>query len=155
MDERELLQRLSDIEDIKRLKARYFRTLDHKDWEGFGEVFAADAHLEVPEGNVSEHGRAAVVASVSGVLAGVRTVHHGHMPEIEVTGADTARGIWAMFDYVEFPSPEGAPRVGLQGYGHYTEEYVREDGQWRIKHLYLSRLRVDQLGAAPGRPAAP
>jgi uncharacterized protein (TIGR02246 family) len=145
VDEGGLLQRLIDIEDIKRLKARYFRALDHKDWDEFGKVFASDAHLEVPEGNVSEHGRAAVVASVSGVLAGVRTVHHGHMPEIEVTGADTARGIWAMFDYVEFPAADGH-RVGLQGYGHYTEEYVREDGEWRIKRLHLSRLRIDQLG---------
>ena len=148
MDDRELLQRLLDIEEIKRLKARYFRTLDQQRWDEFAEVFSADAHLEVPEGAVDERGRDAVVASVSGVLRGVRTVHHGHMPEIEITGPDTARGIWAMFDYVEFPVVEGADRFGLQGYGHYAEEYVREDGQWRISHLHLSRLRVDPLGPA-------
>ncbi|MGH8985666.1 MAG: nuclear transport factor 2 family protein [Acidimicrobiia bacterium] len=151
MDERELLQRLLDIEDIKRLKARYFRALDHQDWGEFANVFALDAHLEVPEGNMSEHGRDAVVASVSGVLEGARTVHHGHMPEIELTGTDTARGVWAVSDYVEFPVAEGRDRVGLQGYGYYTEEYVREDGEWRIKRLHLSRLRVDPLAgkAAP------
>ena len=50
-----------------------------------------------------------------------------------------------MFDYVEFPAgPDGA-RVGLQGYGHYTEEYVREDGEWRIKSTLLTRLRIDPL----------
>ena len=146
MDERELLQRLVDIEDIKRLKARYFRSLDHKDWDGLALVFAKDAHLEVPEGGISVDGRDAVVRSVSTVLEGVTTVHHGHMPEIEITGEDTARGIWAMFDYVEFPTAEGAERFGLKGYGHYTEEYVREDGEWRIKRLELSRLRVDPLG---------
>ena len=155
MDERELLQRLIDIEDIKRLKARYFRALDHKDWDEFGRVFSLEAHLEVPEGNVSEDGRDAVVASVSGVLEGVRTVHHGHMPEIEVTGVDTARGIWAMFDYVEFPAADGGRRVGLQGYGHYTEEYVREDGEWRIKHLHLSRLRIAPLAGSAGPSGAP
>jgi uncharacterized protein (TIGR02246 family) len=149
MDERELLQRLSDIEEIKQLKARFFRALDHKDWDAYGQAFASDAHLEVPEGNVSEHGRDAIVASVSGVLASTRTVHHGHMPEIEITGNGTARGTWAMFDYVEFPPADRGRRVGLQGYGHYTEEYVREDGQWRIKHLHLSRLRIDPL-APPG-----
>jgi uncharacterized protein (TIGR02246 family) len=145
VNERDLLQRLVDIEDIKRLKARYFRTLDRKAWDEFGQVFSKDAHLEVPEGNVDEHGRDAVVASVSGVLEGVRTVHHGHMPEIEITGPDTARGVWAMFDYVEFPAAENGHRVGLRGYGHYTEEYVREDGEWRISHLHLSRLRIDSL----------
>lgn len=144
-DTAELLRRLLDVEDIKRLKARYFRTLDHKDWGGFGEVFARDAVLEVPEAALVANGRAAIVAAVSGPLTGSRTVHHGHMPEIELTGPDTAKGTWAMFDYVEWaPSANGA-RVGLQGYGHYLEEYVREDGAWRIARLHLARLRVDPL----------
>ena len=146
MSDSELLQRLIDIEEIKRLKARYFRTLDHKDWDGYGQVFSKDALLEVPEGNVSERGREAIVASVSTVLEGVRTVHHGHTPEIDITGPDTARGIWAMADYVEFPANADGGRVGLRGYGHYTEEYVREDGEWRISHSHLSRLRIDPLG---------
>ena len=38
-------------------------------------------------------------------------------------------------------------RTGLQGYGHYLEEYIREDGQWRISRTRLERLRVDPLGA--------
>jgi uncharacterized protein (TIGR02246 family) len=145
MDEDKLLERLSDIEEIKQLKARFFWALDHQDWGAYGQAFASDAHLEVPEANVSEHGREAIVASVSGALAGARTVHHGHMPEIEVTGPGMARGVWAMFDYVELPPDEGGHSRGLQGYGHYTEEYVREDGEWRIKHLHLSRLRIDPL----------
>jgi len=139
------VQRLLDIEEIKSLKARYFRSLDTKDWEAFGQVFARDAHMEVPEGGLSEDGREAIVRSVSTALVGTTTVHHGHMPEIEVTGPDTATGIWAMSDYVEFPTPEGADRFGLKGYGHYTEEYVREDGAWRIRRLELSRLRTDPL----------
>jgi hypothetical protein len=151
MDDATLLQRLSDIEAIKQLKARYFRLMDQKKWDEWAMVFAKDAHLVVPEGGVDERGRAAVVASVSGVLEGVRTVHHGHMPEIEITGADTARGTWAMFDYVEFPPNAKGERLGLQGFGHYTEQYVREDGQWRIASLHLSRLRIDPLdGGLPG-----
>lgn len=140
----DLVRRLLDIEEIKRLKARYFRTLDRKDWDGFAGVFAEDAVMEVPEAAVVERGRDAIVAAVSAALSGTRTVHHGHMPEIEITGPDTARGTWAMADYVEWPGPEGGGRVGLQGYGHYEEEYVREDG-WRIHRLLLSRLRVDPL----------
>jgi hypothetical protein len=35
--------------------------------------------------------------------------------------------------------------MGLQGYGHYHEEYVREDGEWKIARLELSRLRVDPV----------
>jgi hypothetical protein len=150
-DEAALVRRLSDIEAIKQVKARYFRCMDQKNFDGWKQVFARDAHLEVPEGNASVDGQQAIIDYVSGVLTGVRTVHHGHMPEIEITGPDTAAGIWAMFDYVEFAAAEGQPRQGLQGYGHYIEEYVREDGEWRIKSLLLTRLRIDPLeGGLPG-----
>lgn len=140
-----MTDRQDDIEAIKRVKARYFRCLDTRDWEGWGRVFAADAVLEVPEADVVEHGRDAIVASVSAALTGATTVHHGHMPEIELTGPDTARGIWAMFDYVEWPPSDSGERIGLRGYGHYHEEYVREDGEWRIARTRLVRLRVDPL----------
>ncbi len=141
-----LLQRLLDIEEIKQLKARYFRAMDRKEWEAFGAVFARDAVLEVPEVDSTTTGRDAIVAFVSGALVGARTVHHGHMPEIELTDSDHARATWAMFDYVEWPAPEGGDRIGLQGYGHYIEEYVREGGQWRISRSRLERLRIDALG---------
>ena len=135
---------LLDVEAIKQLKARYFRFLDTKDWTGFGSVFTLNAHVMVPEGNVDVTGRAGVVESISTLLTGVRTVHHGHMPEIEITGADTASGVWAMSDYVEFP-PTGGVRTGLRGYGHYHERYAREGDAWRISELRLSRIRVDPL----------
>ena len=144
-DDSTLLRRLVDIEAIKQLKARYFRLMDQKRWDEWAMVFARDVHMVVPEGDMDVRGRDAVVRSVSGILEGVRTVHHGHMPEIEITGADRAQGTWAMFDYVEFPADAAGARFGLQGYGHYTEEYVREDGEWRIASLHLSRLRVDPL----------
>lgn len=147
-DDRALLQNLLDIEEIKRLKARYFRALDTKDWDEWGQVFARDAVLEVPEADVLRRGREDIVASVSAALTGARTVHHGHMPEIEITGPDSARGIWAMFDYVEWLPRESGERVGLLGFGHYHEEYVREDGAWRIAKTHLSRLRVDPLPGA-------
>ena len=149
-NDRALLRRLLDVEEIKRLKARYFRLMDTKSWEEWGQVFARDAVMEVPEAGLVERGREAIVASVSRALTGARTVHHGHMPELEITGEGTARGTWAMFDYVEWPPSEAGERRGLVGYGHYLEEYVREDGAWRIRRLRLARLRVDAL--APGAP---
>jgi len=133
------------IEAIKQLKARYFRLMDTKDWAGWAEVFAIEARMEVPEVDMVEVGRDAIVGSVSSALEGTTTVHHGHMPEIELTGPDTARGIWAMEDFVEWPAPDGQPRAGLRGYGHYLEEYVIEDGAWRIAKTRLERIRVDPL----------
>jgi len=144
-DDGALLRRLLDLEEIRQLKARYFRSIDLRDWDGFGQVFTRDAVMEVPETGMVENGRAAIVAAVRGALTGARTVHHGHMPEIDLTGPDSATGTWALFDYVEWPGAEGGERIGLRGYGHYLEEYVREEGQWRISKLHLRRLRVDPL----------
>jgi uncharacterized protein (TIGR02246 family) len=144
------VERLLAIEAIKQLKARYFRTMDTKDWDGFADVFARDALMEVPEAEARVTGRAEIAAFVSGSLVGATTTHHGHMPEIELVDDTHARGLWAMFDYVEWPKHDDGTRIGLQGYGHYHEEYVYEDGEWRIAHTRLVRLRVDWLGAALG-----
>jgi hypothetical protein len=63
------------------------------------------------------------------------------MPEIEITSPTTARGIWAMQDFLKWP--EGSPMKSLVGWGHYTETYELVDGEWKIKTLVLTRLRRD------------
>jgi hypothetical protein len=71
-------------------------------------------------------------------LADVVTVHHGHMPEIELTSPTTATGIWAMEDMLRWPDG-----TELHGYGHYHESYEKADGAWRIAASTLTRLRMD------------
>ncbi len=147
MSDGDAIQRLVDIEEIRQLKARYFRFLDTKDWDAFGALFTDDASMEAD--GVVQEGRAAILRFLPKVLDGVITTHHGHTSEITITGRDTATGIWAMFDYLIWPG-EGPPK-GLKGYGHYHEEYVRETGGWRIHRLVLTRLRLDPLaGGLPG-----
>jgi hypothetical protein len=119
--------------------------MDQKRWDEWAQVFTVDAVMEVPEANMVNRGRGEIVQTVSAALEGARTVHHGHMPEIEVTGDNTARGTWAMFDCVEWRADDDGGRVGITGYGHYVEEYAREDGVWRIARTRLDRLRVDPL----------
>jgi hypothetical protein len=136
---------LAAIEAIKQLKARYFRLLDTKQWDEWAGVFTADLDAWIEDtSDINYSSRDQFVASVSAILADAVTVHHGHMPEIEVTSPDTARGIWAMFDYVRIAGQERS--LELKGYGHYHEEYRKGfDGQWRISSLRLHRLRVDFL----------
>jgi len=132
------LQELDEIEAIKQLKARYFRLMDTKQWDQFGELFTDDATLAAsPDPKETFHGRADIVRRVSAALREATTVHHGHMPEIELTGADTARGIWAMYDFVDLP------QLVLHGWGHYHEEYAKQGGAWRIQSSRLTRLRLD------------
>ena len=143
------IERLQAIEDIKQLKARYFRCMDTKDWDGFAAVFTPDATMDVSgemrdgrtEGTGVTTGATAIAEFVRGAVHDVTTTHHGHMPEIEVTSSTTARGIWAMEDMLRWP--DGAPIRSLHGYGHYHETYEKRDGQWRIATLRLTRLRVD------------
>lgn len=143
------IEELVEIRAIERLKARYFRTIDTKDWAGFAELFTPDAAFDVTDDMGAEsgriHGRDRIVETVSTVLAKARTVHHGHMPEIDLIAPDAARGIWAMYDYVEFEPAADGTRSGLHGYGHYHETYAKQGGRWYISSLRLARLRIDPL----------
>jgi len=138
------IARLAAIEDIRRLKARYFRCMDTKDWDGFRDVFAPDAEMDM-RSEAGEaglvHGKHAIADFVRGSVDTVVTVHHGHMPEINVTSPTTATGIWAMEDLLRWP--EGAPLTAMHGWGHYHETYTMVDGRWAIQTLALTRLRLD------------
>jgi hypothetical protein len=140
-------EQLLAIEQIKQLKARYFRCIDTKDWAGFEALFAPDATVDyTPPGadsaDWSASGRENIVGFVRRVVEPAITVHHGHMPEIEVTSPTSARAIFAMEDLIWWP--EGSRRRTLHGWGHYQENYTRIDGKWLIRTLRLTRLRVDQ-----------
>jgi hypothetical protein len=139
--------RLEDIEEIKQLKARYFRTLDTKDWPAWRAVFTDDARFDGTRRAFS--GPDEFCGATSAWLKDAVTVHHGHMPEIAFTGPITARGFWAMFDLVQFREPRASDGpyggAGFIGYGHYEEEYRKTEAGWRISLLRLTRLRVDPL----------
>ena len=132
---------LEEIEQIKKLKARYFRLMDMKLWDEWAAVFTEDATIRVittAQQEIFWEGRDQIVTQNRSSLNDAITVHHGHMPEIEITSEVTATGIWAMYDYLIFPN-SGT----LNGYGHYHEQYVKENGQWKIKSLLLTRLREE------------
>jgi uncharacterized protein (TIGR02246 family) len=128
-----------DLEEIRQLKARYFRLMDEKDWGALADVFTDDVEMDMTgEGSGVIRGREAYMPFIREVLDGVTTVHHGHMPEITITSPTTATGIWAMEDMLWWPA--GGPMTHMHGYGHYHETYERTSEGWRIKTLRLTRL---------------
>lgn len=150
------IDRLIAIEDIKTLKARYFRGVDQKDAVLLRRVFAADAVADfrgaatdpqngvnaVPDSTTDPlHGRETIVESIIGSVTPLVTVHHGSIPEIEIVDEHNATAIWPMVDWLRMPA--GWSVSEMVGFGHYDETYVREDGAWRIKTMKLTRLRVD------------
>ncbi|HZQ30322.1 MAG TPA: nuclear transport factor 2 family protein [Mycobacterium sp.] len=135
---------LLEIEAIKQLKARYCRYLDMKDWASWRTIFTDDFVGDTGEaGGKRIVGADEFVAFVKRTLGkpSQPTVHQVHAPEIEVTSATTARGVWALNDVVRL-----APGLNLNGYGHYHETYEKAAGgagQWLIKTSKLTRLRED------------
>jgi uncharacterized protein (TIGR02246 family) len=130
---------MDDVEAIKQLKARYCRLMDTKDWAGYRKCFTDDVTMDTTEsgGNVIT-GADAFLTFLTAMIGDVVTVHQCHTPEIEITSAAEATGIWAMEDMLRFP--DGSE---LHGYGHYHERYQRRDGEWLITASTLTRLRLD------------
>jgi hypothetical protein len=149
------VEKLAAIEAIKQVKARYFRFGDTKDLVAMRELFAPDCTVDL-SGSTTDPatGQDLFPAVGSQVLRGVdavmeaygagpdlRTVHHGYIPEIEITSDATATAVFPMTDRLFFP--EAAPVAGMIGYGHYHETYEKIGGKWLIKTIRLTRLRVE------------
>jgi uncharacterized protein (TIGR02246 family) len=140
--------RLVEFEAIRRLKAKYFRCLDTKDWDGWLSVFTEDVTLTfdtaVSTGGQDGRpaptlvGKQALADFVVNDLRTATTVHQGHMPEIDFLSDTEAKGIWAMEDIVDHGDNV------LYGQGHYRETYRKVDGEWRIATVHLTRIRLGQ-----------
>ena len=130
---------MDDIEAIKQLKARYFRSMDTKDWDAMRRVFTDDAVIDTTaSGGAVIAGADAFLDFLRATLADTVTVHHGHMPEIELTSPTTATGIWALQDFIVWPNG-----TRLVGFGHYREVYRKTGDRWQIASSTLTRLHMN------------
>jgi hypothetical protein len=134
------LRTLLDIEAIKCLKYRYIRLVDEQRFEEWGKTcFTDDVFLSTLELGAHE-GRDAVVAAVARGYRTAFTIHQVHMPEISITGKNTATGIWSLSDYTTF---EYAGERHIEwGRGRYDEDYVRTPDGWRIRKSVFRRQAV-------------
>ncbi len=134
--------RLAAIEEIRILKARYFRFVDTKRWDELKALFTPDATFASQRSHLDEtltpiDGLDAFVAYARQGLQNTISAHHGYMPEIDILTADSAKAIWAMDDLLV------RPNWRLHGYGHYHEAYRRTPGGWRIASWKLTRMLVE------------
>ena len=130
---------LGDIEAIKKLKAKYWRCIDKKLWDELEDCFVEYAVADYGK-NLNFQGRKAIIQFLKDNLGSdsVITVHQGHNPEIEITSDTTAKGIWALHDYLVFQ-----PNITINGWGHYEDEYVKQNGEWKKKSIKETRLREE------------
>jgi len=142
------------IEEIKQLKARYFRFVDKKRWADLETLFAPECTFEFESklpgvGTTNYRSAAEFVAAVSRRQADTIAMHHGHTPEITLIDADRATGIWVLEDIVQRPSG-GIP--SFRGWGHYHERYVRVGGAWKIGATRIERHRELAIADLPDAP---
>lgn len=132
-------QQLSDMEDIKLLKHRYFRAVDTADWSLIQDAFAEDIHVEYIGASyeVKLDGRAAFLEFLAnGFHSGAVAMHHGHHPEITFSDADTAEGLWYLEDI--FINLE--EKWHCYGTAIYRDTYKRSGGRWQLVHSTYERV---------------
>jgi hypothetical protein len=59
------------------------------------------------------------------------TIHHGHHPEIELTGETRARGRWALYNYLFNDGKRRGVRIGA----FYDDEYVKIEDEWKLQSV--------------------
>jgi len=141
---------LEDVEAIKRLKYRYWRCLDQKRWDDLAECFTEDATVSYGGGKYRFAGRDAIIAFLSKALAeesGTIGIHHGHHPEIELTGPTTARGRWALYNYLVNEAQQRGVREGA----FYDDEYVKAGGRWYLRHTGYTYVFHEEWSRAETR----
>ena len=119
---------MDTLEELRRLKYRYLRTLDLKQWDEFADTLAPDVQASYGK-RLQFDGRDAVVDYMRESLPpSIITVHQCHHPELSVAG-DTATGTWYLEDKVIVTEH----RMLLTGAAFYDDTYARgTDGVWRI-----------------------
>jgi hypothetical protein len=125
------VQRLEDIEAIKKLKARYCALCDQQyDPEGLAGLFIEDGVWDAGEKFGRHVGRRAIAEFFRGVSRDITFAAHMVLnPIIEVNG-DVATGQW----YILMPATlQGQQAAWLLA--QYHEEYVRVGGEWKYRHL--------------------
>lgn len=133
------LQQLSDMEDIRTLKHRYYRAIDTADMDLLANLFTDDVTVDYRGGGyrVSLSGRENMLEFLANSFnSGSVAMHHGHMPEITLTGDDTATGIWYLEDI--FISLEAKSHT--IGTAIYKDQYRRENGVWKIARTEYDRV---------------
>lgn len=148
------LDRLVAIEEIKQVRARYFRGVDSCDGDLVKSILAEDCVLDyrgcctdpasgrdfIPAMNVVLEGRDAWRSDGMSKF-GIVSVHQGHNCEIDIHSETTASGIWSMTDRLYYPP--GSEFSLMTGYGYYVETYIKTDDGWKIKTTRIKRIRVE------------
>lgn len=133
------LQQLTDLEELRILKHSYFRAIDTANVALLDTMFTDDVTVDYRGGNyrVQLSGRANMIEFLANSFhSDFAGMHYGHMPEITLTGDDTAEGIWNLEDI----AIHLVEKTHTSGTAIYRDRYIRQDGRWKIAHTEYDRI---------------
>lgn len=133
------LQQLSDLEDIRQLKARYFRCIDTGNHSELATCFTENVAIDLRGGGyrLQVNGREDMVEFIaSSFHSDVIAMHHGHTSEIRFTGPDSAEGTWYLEDrFIDFVRGEDCYGTSL-----YHDRYRRTADGWQVEFSEYDRV---------------
>jgi hypothetical protein len=143
----EQIDRLTIIEALRDVKARYCRLADYKDWDGLSELFTQDGSVRFynPNGELRAEaiGRAAIAGYIRTSVALAQPIHHVFSAEFQIVSRSEASAVWAMEDRLIQPDGASAAYRTMHGFGHYHEHYRLVGDTWLISKLEQTRLKLD------------
>ena len=136
----------TELEAIKRLKYKYLRCLDEKRWAELAKCFTKDATSAYSGGKFSFEGRDAIMEFLEKAMSAdsFLSSHTVHQPEIDLTSETTATGVWALQDTVI----ETNANLVIRGAAFYRDEYVKLDGEWKIRSTGYERTYEETFSRA-------
>lgn len=130
--------RMEDTNDIKRLQRAYGYYLDEELWDEMADLFAADGTIEIALDGVYKGKKRvreylyALGKGKRGLSPGQLNEHMQLMPVVDIAAdGKTAKGTWRAVIL--------AGQLGKEAFwseGPYENEYVKEDGVWKIRRLH-------------------
>jgi uncharacterized protein (TIGR02246 family) len=148
------VQQLEDQEEIRQVLVAYGEYLDARDYAGYAALFARDGAWTGGFGSAS--GPAAIQAMLEKNLGKAEegfinksSFHLMTTMVVKVSGdTATAQSRYAFLR----ASEDNKPTVALAG--RYVDEFVREDGRWKIKRRTTHGVIPWRDGNAPPPPPA-
>lgn len=136
----EKIRILYDIEEIKKLKHRYWRCNDMKLMGEIGRCFSAGAFADYGPG-IQLQGREAIVSFLRENMGrkDLISIHQGFNPEIEITGRGNARGRWGFYNYMNYTDAS----IVMHIWARYDDEYIKERGVWKIKRTKITYILTE------------
>jgi SnoaL-like domain len=142
--------KLEDIELIRQVTYRYFRSVDMGDFDAVEDCFTDDASVAFIGGSYrfEQQGRVQILDTLRTILnSGVAAMHTAHHPEITVLTDTTAEGIWYLTDW----AINLEHKIVTHGACLVRNQYRKIGGEWKIRHYGYTRIyeQIDQLDALP------